>query len=222
MEGVNQLTRCVVDRFGPLFEPLAVGRARRRGPTARSPIARSCFGGRSRPPCTPLRASASSRSSAPIPTSPGKAAIEGSLQELAAASRPRPGSTADARRVRGVSRARTRPTARASDSVRRLRARAHEGVDPAGRRRRATRAHARRGGARGAGRDPRRIGRLAAPGAAVRISYGKLRVPVHRIDGDDVFACEVEALSRSSWATHSRARLTPRATTVGGSSPPTR
>jgi urate oxidase len=25
----------------------------------------------------------------------------------------------------------------------------------------------------------------------VRISYGKLRVPVHRIDGDDVFACEV-------------------------------
>jgi urate oxidase len=26
----------------------------------------------------------------------------------------------------------------------------------------------------------------------VRISYGKLRVPVHRIDGDDVFACEVD------------------------------
>ena len=25
----------------------------------------------------------------------------------------------------------------------------------------------------------------------MRISYGKLRVPVHRIDGDDVFACEV-------------------------------
>jgi urate oxidase len=25
----------------------------------------------------------------------------------------------------------------------------------------------------------------------VRISYGKLRVPVHRIAGDDVFACEV-------------------------------
>jgi urate oxidase len=25
----------------------------------------------------------------------------------------------------------------------------------------------------------------------VRISYGKLRVPVHRIEGDDVFACEV-------------------------------
>jgi urate oxidase len=25
----------------------------------------------------------------------------------------------------------------------------------------------------------------------VRISYGKLRVPVHRIDGDDLFACEV-------------------------------
>jgi len=25
----------------------------------------------------------------------------------------------------------------------------------------------------------------------VRISYGKLRVPVHRIDGDDVLACEV-------------------------------
>jgi urate oxidase / 2-oxo-4-hydroxy-4-carboxy-5-ureidoimidazoline decarboxylase len=26
----------------------------------------------------------------------------------------------------------------------------------------------------------------------MRISYGKLRVPVHRIDGDDVFACEVD------------------------------
>jgi urate oxidase len=26
----------------------------------------------------------------------------------------------------------------------------------------------------------------------VRISYGKLRVPVHRITGDDVFACEVD------------------------------
>jgi urate oxidase / 2-oxo-4-hydroxy-4-carboxy-5-ureidoimidazoline decarboxylase len=26
----------------------------------------------------------------------------------------------------------------------------------------------------------------------VRISYGKLRVPVHRIDGDDVLACEVD------------------------------
>jgi urate oxidase/2-oxo-4-hydroxy-4-carboxy-5-ureidoimidazoline decarboxylase len=26
----------------------------------------------------------------------------------------------------------------------------------------------------------------------VRISYGKLRVPVHRIEGDDVFACEVD------------------------------
>jgi urate oxidase len=26
----------------------------------------------------------------------------------------------------------------------------------------------------------------------VRISYGKLRVPVHRIDGDDLFACEVD------------------------------
>ena len=25
----------------------------------------------------------------------------------------------------------------------------------------------------------------------MRISYGKLRVPVHRISGDDVFACEV-------------------------------
>ena len=25
----------------------------------------------------------------------------------------------------------------------------------------------------------------------MRISYGKLRVPVHRIAGDDVFACEV-------------------------------
>ena len=25
----------------------------------------------------------------------------------------------------------------------------------------------------------------------MRISYGKLRVPVHRITGDDVFACEV-------------------------------
>ncbi len=25
----------------------------------------------------------------------------------------------------------------------------------------------------------------------MRISYGKLRVPVHRIEGDDVFACEV-------------------------------
>ena len=25
----------------------------------------------------------------------------------------------------------------------------------------------------------------------MRISYGKLRVPVHRIDGDDVLACEV-------------------------------
>ena len=26
----------------------------------------------------------------------------------------------------------------------------------------------------------------------MRISYGKLRVPVHRIEGDDVFACEVD------------------------------
>jgi urate oxidase len=26
----------------------------------------------------------------------------------------------------------------------------------------------------------------------VRISYGKLRVPVHRIEGDDLFACEVD------------------------------
>ena len=48
----------------------------------------------------------------------------------------------------------------------------------------------RRGGARGAGGD-REDRAAAAGGHAVRISYGKLRVPVHRIDGDDVFACEV-------------------------------
>ena len=152
MKGVNQLDRAAfVERFGPLFEhsPWVAEEAWSRPPVRRRRrAARGAPGGHVR---RAARAPARAHPRAPRPRRQGRdrGLADRQLAARAGRGRARP---PDARRVRGVHAHERRVPRALRLPARGLRARAHEGVDPAGRRR-AARAHAGRGGARGAGGD---------------------------------------------------------------------